>query len=162
MYKTSDLNSCRDLWIELTEHHRQIYNSSGIGGDNPGLFFDKHLEKVGAERIWVVEDEGQVIGMAALVLNDDEVEIEPFVVRSEWRGKGIGQKLMETLVSEARRLGVRYICVRPVARNREAADFFFESGFDILGHIQMLMDLSSDGADKWEEGPTLFNRSFRV
>ncbi len=162
MYKTSDLNSCRDLWIELTEHHRQIYNSSGIGGDNPGLFFDRHLEKVGAERIWVVEDEGQVIGMAALVLNDDEVEIEPFVVRSEWRGKGIGQKLMETLVSEVRRLGVRYICVRPVARNREAADFFFKSGFDILGHIQMLMDLSSDGVGKWEEGPTLFNRSFRV
>src|SRR4029453_18386226 len=57
-YEPGDLEWCRGLWVELTQWHRDIFDSPGIGGDNPGLAFDEHLAKVGAENIWVAEDNG--------------------------------------------------------------------------------------------------------
>ena len=43
LYKPGDLETCRELWVELTEWHRQIYDSPGIGGADPGKQFDEHL-----------------------------------------------------------------------------------------------------------------------
>ncbi|MEE9223344.1 MAG: hypothetical protein V3U51_01160 [Thermoplasmata archaeon] len=50
-YQQSDLESCRSLWVDLTQRHRDIYESSTIGGDDPGENFDKHLSHVGGKNI---------------------------------------------------------------------------------------------------------------
>ena len=157
-YRPSDFERCRALWVELTECHREIYGDPSIGGDNPGLYFDKHLERVGAPRIWVAECAGEILGLTGLVLDDQEGEIEPVIVKSGHRGKGIGQALVNRVIEEARKLGVRYLSVKPVARNGEAISFFYASGFQILGHIEMFMDLSQQG--KWKAGPELAGCTF--
>lgn len=46
-YTSADLAACRALWIELTEWHRDLYKTLEIGGFDPGLLFDAHLERVG-------------------------------------------------------------------------------------------------------------------
>ena len=43
-YESRDLDACRGLWEELTQWHRDLYQNPGIGGDDPGRFFDRHLE----------------------------------------------------------------------------------------------------------------------
>ncbi len=160
-YRPSDLEQCRELWAELTQRHREIYNDPTIGGDAPGLYFDKHLNRVGPERIWVAACAGQVLGFAGLILNDQGAEIEPIVVRSEHRNKGIGRALLDRAIKEAKELDARYLSVKPVARNLEAISFYYDLGFRTLGEIEMFMDLQPSAPDTWKPGPDLFGHSFK-
>jgi GNAT superfamily N-acetyltransferase len=158
-YEPRDLEVCRRLWVELTQWHRHIYESPEIGGDDPGRAFDEHLAKVGAENIWVAEVEGQVVGLAGLITED--FELEPVVVAERYRGVGIGRLLAEAVVSAARARGARTLQVRPVARNVEAIRFFHELGFDVLGHVDLQLDIADRERDPWIPGERLADRDFR-
>ena len=160
-YQPSDLERCRVLWAELTGHHRQIYDDPTIGGDDPGLHFDEHLARVGPERIWVAERAGDVVGLTGLLLDGREAEVEPIVVAAAHRGAGIGRALLEHVVGQAKGLGVRYLSVKPVARNAEAIAFFHGAGFQTLGHIELFVDLAEREPSPWKPGPELFGYPFR-
>jgi ribosomal protein S18 acetylase RimI-like enzyme len=160
-YHPSDLEECRTLWVELTQRHRELYNDPTIGGDTPGFYFDKHLARVGPEWLWVAEHEGEVVGLVGLIVDDREAEVEPIVVAATHRDKGIGRDLLNRMVEEAKKLGVRYLSVKPVARNAEAISFYYGFGFQTLGEIEMFMDLGAPMPGTWKPGPELFGHSFQ-
>ena len=160
-YTSPDLDQCRKLWAELTQRHRDIYNDPSIGGDDPGLHFDKHLGRAGAENIWVAECDGEVVGLVGLIVEGQEAEIEPIVVTPKCRNTGIGRALIRHVIDEAQKRNVRYLNVRPVARNIDAISFFHDAGFDTLGHIELFVDLRAPSSDTWEPGPELFGRAFK-
>lgn len=62
-YVSADYSACRMLWVdrmlwvELTEHHRRIYEDPSVGGDDPGSAFDYLAEP---ERVasWVADLDG--------------------------------------------------------------------------------------------------------
>ena len=120
-YVPTDLQQCRSLWSEMVERHREIYDDPSIGGENPGIEFDNHLNNVGAERIWVAASDEEVFGFVSLIVDGEQAEVEPMVVASEHRGRGIGRKLLNCAAEEAKRLGVLCLYVKPVARNEEEA-----------------------------------------
>lgn len=157
-YQQSDLEQCRALWTELTEHHRELYNDPTIGGLDPSLHFDRHLARVGSDHLWVAVGD-EVLGLVGLVVGQQEAEVEPIVVARCWRGRGIGQLLLERAIAEARRLGVRFLNVRPVARNTEAISWFHRAGFRVLGHVELFVDLQPRPGS-WQPGPTLFGCRF--
>ena len=156
-YLPTDLESCRSLWRELTEWHRQIYQDPSIGGAYPEEYFDKHLADVGADRLWVAVLESQMAGLVGLMVKEEEAEIEPLIVSRPYRHKGVGRSLIEVVVSEARRLGVKFLSVRPVARNVEAITFLHKQGFKNIGHIELFIDFTDQ---RWKEGLKLFNIQF--
>ncbi|MFQ5883932.1 MAG: GNAT family N-acetyltransferase [Thermoplasmata archaeon] len=160
-YEPSDLERCRMLWEELTQAHKEIYDDLSIGGDKPGLYFDKHLSRVGPERIWVADRDGEVIGMVGLIVEEQKTEVEPVVVTSGERGKGIGKLLLDHVIEQAKKIGVRFLSIKPVARNTRAISLFHSLGFRMLGHIDMLMELQPPTEIKWKAGPELFGRSFK-
>jgi ribosomal protein S18 acetylase RimI-like enzyme len=160
-YQPADLGRCRVLWTELTQRHRDVYDDSAIGGDAPGLYFDKHLAQVGPERVWVAEQDGEVVGLVGLIVNDQEAEVEPVVVAATHRGQEIGRALLNHVLEEAKRLGVRYLSVKPVARNVEAIAFYYDFGFRTLGEIEMFMDLRTPAPGTWKPGPELFGHAFK-
>jgi len=159
-YDSSDLQACRDLWVELTAHHRHIYGVDTIGGDDPGAQFDEHLLAVGPEMIWVAERESRVVGLTGLIVDGTSAEVEPVVVTEGERGRGIGRALVQQVIQEAAAIGVSLLSVRPVGRNTAALRFFREAGFDVLGHIEAFMDLEGDR--EWVDGETIADREFRV
>jgi GNAT superfamily N-acetyltransferase len=159
-YESSDLDRCRALWAELTQRHREIYDDPSIGGAQPGLEFDGHLARVGAERVWVAVLDGDVVGFASLIHNGDEAEIEPVVVASTHRGQRIGQALVSRVIEEAKKLGVLCLGVKPVARNRDAISFFYEAGFRTLGHVHLFMWFGESSSDMWKPGPEMFGKPF--
>jgi ribosomal protein S18 acetylase RimI-like enzyme len=161
-YRPEDLESGRALWVELTEYHRSIYRSPGIGGPDPGSQFDGHLERVGAERIWVAEVDGQVVGLAGLIPGEGEAELEPLIVSELYRGLGIGRQLAKAVISAARAAGFRQVKVRPVARNESAIQFFHAMGFDILGQIELFVDFGTADRQVWKQGERFAGRDFRV
>ena len=161
-YVPRDLMACRQLWVALTQWHRDIYDSPNIGGDNPGLAFDKHLHEVGADNIWVAEVEGEVVGLTGLILEGDEAELEPLVVLDQFRGLGIGRRLAETVIEQARKAGIRQLKVRPVGGNEKAIQFFHAMGFNVIGHIELFQEFKPEAQQIWQEGEKIANRNFRV
>ncbi|HEX9909011.1 MAG TPA: GNAT family N-acetyltransferase [Thermoplasmata archaeon] len=157
-YKPSDKEACRSLWRELTEWHRDLYADPSIGGKHPEVFFDKHLKKVGPGKIWVAVKGAQVVGFAGLVVGDEEAELEPIVVAKEHRGQGIGRRLVEAVVSEAESMGVRFLNVRPVARNASAIRYFAGRGFNKVGRVELFIDYTGT---KWKKGLRMHDTEFQ-
>jgi N-acetylglutamate synthase-like GNAT family acetyltransferase len=123
--------------------------------------FDQHLSRVGAERVWVATSEGDVVGLVSLIVEGEQAEVEPIAITSEYRGGGIGRRLLERAVIEAKKLGVKCLYVKPVARNTEAISFFYEAGFRTLGHVQLFMWLGPATPDQWKPGPEMFGKPFK-
>ena len=141
-YDPDDYDACRALCVELAEHHRIIYDSPGIGGDDPGSWWDRRLESPRRVGAWVAIEGGAVIGVAGLeTMDDDEIEVEPIIVSNEVRGRGIGRLLMERLMSECRDLGYRSLSVRSVARNFGAFAAWRKMGFTRVGLVELFVDL---------------------
>jgi N-acetylglutamate synthase-like GNAT family acetyltransferase len=162
VYQEKDLEDCRSLWAELTQHHRELYNDPSIGGAQPGLFFDRHLKQAGANHIWVAERDGRVIGLVGLLFSGLEAEVEPIIVLRDCRGAGVGQSLLAQAVAAARQAGVHYLNVRPVSRNLEAILFFFREGFELLGRPELFMDLQAPESGRWKPGPEVLGCSFKI
>jgi ribosomal protein S18 acetylase RimI-like enzyme len=156
-YESQDLLQCRALWGQLTERHREIYQDPKIGGETPELKFDEHLASSGSEQIWVAVEEQKVVGFVGLVEKGNEGEVEPIIVAKSHRGRGIGKRLLETVIEQAKLKQVRLLSVRPVARNVEAIEFFHDLGFTNIGFIELFMDLSNR---KWNPGIELFGCEF--
>jgi N-acetylglutamate synthase-like GNAT family acetyltransferase len=160
-YEDRDREACRSLWRTLTQTHRDLYDDQTIGGDaDLGEPFDAHLGRVGAERIWVADEAGVVVGFAGLIVEGAAGELEPIVVAQSARKSGIGRALVERVVAEARAAGLRRLDVRPAARNDTAIRFFHELGFDSLGQLELMIYLQ-DQKD-WPVRARLADREFRA
>ena len=70
---------------------------------------------------------------------------------------GIGRRLVETILDEARRLGVRFLSVKSVVRNLEARKFFNKQSFRNVDHIELFIDFSNQ---QWKKGLKLFDLIF--
>lgn len=163
-YLDDDLDTCRELWVKLTEAHRQIYDAPSIGGDSPGLRFDEQLGRVGPERIWVAEDADTIVGMIGLQPGSEEgsLEVEPLVVAPEARSGGVGTALIQHVIEVVKGMGLRDLNVRVVGRNAEAIRFYHDIGFDVIGYIELLYDTSPRQEQIWREQETIAGRDFRV
>lgn len=140
-YEPRDLAPCRALWRSLTERHRELYADPSIGGAAPGFELDAYLTRSDLHRLWVAEHGAGVVGLCGLLVAGEEAELEPIVVDPEHRHGGLGSRLAQHAVAEARRLGARYVNVRPVARNLEAIRFFHREGFRLLGRYELSIAL---------------------
>jgi len=160
-YLVEDYDACRDLWIELTQHHRDIYNAHMIGGDDPGADFDEYLEMDSRAISWVATLDGAVVGLTGLLIGHPEAEIVPVVVTASQRGSGVGAMLVDHAIAEAKTRGLSSIKVRPVARNVSAMQFFHRVGFQTLGHVELFMNLVPS-TTAWLTGLTMHERDWQV
>jgi N-acetylglutamate synthase-like GNAT family acetyltransferase len=151
-YEAKDLEPCRALWAELVQHHRELYNDATLGGDNPGLEFDRHIARDDLAAFWVADQEGEVAGMTGLLFWGREAEIEPVVVARNVRGTGIGKLLIARALDEARSRGARFLSLRPVVRNRDALRLFMRQGFTKAGQVELSMDLGGEPPYDWRRG----------
>jgi len=142
-YDPRDLDRCRALWRSLVQRHRDIYGDPALGGPDPGTEFDAYRENPQLHRVWVAESDGKVVGLCGLLVQGEESELEPIVVDPEHRSRGIGALLAAQAIAESRRLGFKYVNVRPVARNVEAIRFFHREGFRLLGRFELSIALDA-------------------
>jgi GNAT superfamily N-acetyltransferase len=147
-YERRDREACRRLFDELVEAHRGLYPGADIGSRF-------NLEG----QIFVAEDDGRVVGYAGLIRHKRRVELEPIVVASSHRGRGVGRALAERVVQEAREAGAIGIFVRPVGRNRDAIAFFHAMGFDVLSYLRLEIDFEPRERHLAER---IADRDFRV
>ena len=101
-----------------------------------------------------------VVGLTGLLGDGDETEIEPVVVSAAHRARGIGRRLLEHMLAEARARGATSVSIRPVARNALAIRRFHAAGFRILGHIEMFQKLDPASDHGWKPGLDLHGHEF--
>ena len=160
-YEPRDLQACRALHAELVVRHREIYGDPTIGGDDPGAGFDDHLKNPELAVLWVAIADGRVVGLTSLLVRGDEADVEPIVVTSGARSRGVGGALLEHAIEEARRRGIRFLGAKPVARNVEALAFFHDHGFATLGHLDVFLELSKPTPREWKDGVRVHGRRYR-
>ena len=151
-YQDSDYNICLALCRELAQHHADIYGDPAIARGDSVKWFEGLFNRDGYVGIWIAEIDNHAAGFAGLFSHGEEGEIEPVVVASGFRNKGIGTRLVRYLVEEARKRKVRFLSIRPVARNKEALALFVRLGFNLVGHIDLFQDLSETSTRKWQPG----------
>jgi ribosomal protein S18 acetylase RimI-like enzyme len=120
--------------------------------------FDKELDGLPGDyappdgRLWLVEYDGRPAGCVALhKLAPQICEMKRLYLRPEFRGKGIGRKLCDRILSEARTIGYRHLrldTVEPVMK--DAVAMYRRLGFreiapycnnPIAGALYMEIDL---------------------
>ena len=159
-YRVSDHTNCQSLWIELTEYHQEIYDDSTIGGENLAQGFKEHLERYGGESFWVAEEDELIIGLIGLIVRGKAAEVEPIIIKSSHRKKGIGKKLLQFIINHAIEKEIKYLSIRPVARNKMAIKIFHGMGFNTIGHVELFMDLKEKESKKWKTGIELHDIPF--
>ena len=161
-YRESDSEACNSLYAELTRHHAEIYGDPTISGTDPGRGFRPYMENPRRHGTWVAEVEGKVVGMAGLLVHSkDEAEVEPVVVTAAHRSRGIGSLLVDRVVEETRKTGIRFLSIRPVVRNERALSLYVRLGFDTIGFIDLLQDLSNRYDRKWKPGIEIHGNKLR-
>lgn len=78
--------------------------------------------------ILVYEENNKIIGVLSYLLIYDRVEIEYIVVDNEYKRKGIGSKLLNSIDLE----GIKNITLEVRESNKEAIGFYKSNGFDIV------------------------------
>jgi GNAT superfamily N-acetyltransferase len=142
-YRDTDYKVGRELWVELVQYHMDIYKTAFSSGSQMGHGFDEYLKNPDRRGTWVAESDGQVIGLGGLLVSGTEHgEVEPMVVAEKFRGKGVSRALMNRIVAEAEKAGVRFLSVRPGARNKRAISAYFKLGFKNVWTVQLIRELN--------------------
>lgn len=124
----------------------QIINSVIAGGDT--YVFDPETPENEMLAYWfspekyvyVAEDEGEILGTYWIKANQpglgSHVGNGAYMVSPSAKGKGIGRKMAEHSIEEARRLGFHSIQFNFVVKSNEVAVKLWKSiGFEVIGEI---------------------------
>ena len=101
--------------------------------------------------IFIAEVDGKIIGYVMFVkkvetplkLKYDYALITDLYVKPEYRGKGIGKKLLLTVLEYLKREGVKYVEITVWANNIKAINLYKKLGFKEYS-IRMIKQLSND------------------
>jgi GNAT superfamily N-acetyltransferase len=163
-YRPFDHSACRRLWAELVRHLQSLHADPGLGGHDPGAGFEEYLTRLDLSGMWVAEEaEEGVVGFVGLVLDGRAGAVEPIVVTTSMRGRGIGRAMLARVVEEARRRGLHRLTVSPPARDASALRLLHAAGFADVATVTVSVDLlARRGGDARPSTIDLYDMSFHV
>lgn len=133
-----------------------IYSCEQVCFEDPWSFamlYDDICETPAAVYI-VCELRGQIIGYAGTHMVIDESHITNVCVRPEYRKRGYGKALMETLMEISRENGAEAITLEVRVSNRAALRLYLGLGFTIAGIRRNYYPGREDAYVMWlGEGP---------
>ena len=133
--RTSDVRAIRALVAPLAEQ-RVLVSKEAV------TYFESLQE------FRVADLDGRVVGCGALhVMWEDLAEIRTLAVAPDQLGTGLGGRLLETLVDDAREIGVeRLFCLT------FETDFFLRHGFEVIEGQAVPMDVYAELLRSYDEG----------
>ena len=127
--KISDAKAICSLINYYAEHDKMLFRSLAEIYENLQTFS-------------VAEDKGVVIGCCALeVIWSDLAEIKSLAIAPEHRNRGVGTRLVTTILSQARQLGVPQVFALTLEPG-----FFQKLGFTVVAKEALPMKVWSDCA----------------
>ena len=102
-------------------------------------------------RIYVARDRTRVLGMVSILHSISTAEggpvglLEDLVVRPEWRGRGLGSKLLAYAIAQARAEGLLRLILLTDGDNFNAQRLYERAGFARSGMLPMRLRLRRSG-----------------
>lgn len=87
-------------------------------------------------RLFVLRDQGRVAGMANVLVTISTAEgcrvalLEDVIIHNEYRGKGLGRRLVEHVLAWAKTEGMARVTLLADRDNKAALDFYRKLGFE--------------------------------
>jgi GNAT superfamily N-acetyltransferase len=158
-YRPSDHSAGRRLWSELTNQHNQMYGEAVAEG---GAGFEEYLTRLDLSGLWVADhaDDG-VIGLIGLIMRGRAGEVEPIVVTTSHRHKGVGRRLLRHVAAEAKKRNMSALTISPSSRNVEAIRSLHAAGYDVVSSIELTLDLDRHQHEWQLDGLELHELQFR-
>ena len=158
-YRPSDHSAGRRLWSELTNQHNRMY---GEPATDAGAGFEEYLTRLDLSGIWVADhaDDG-VIGLVGIIMRGRAGVVEPIVVTTSHRHKGVGRKLLRHVAAEAKKRNLSSLTISPASRNVEAIRSLHAAGYDVVSSIELTLDLDRTPHEWQTEGLELHTLQFR-
>jgi len=121
-------------------------------GGRSEKYFHSVIDK---DTILIAEDKHIIIGfiqfgavtIPSIKTNDEDIELNKIYVRTDQHGKGIGKKLMESMLSHQRLENVERIYLDVYGENKKAIGLYEKYGFSIIGKTPFIADNKIIGYD---------------
>jgi len=138
-----------DLSSAIARQISELYQQ--LGGDKNQVDLDAILEESNPIILAYCMDEGKVIGIASMctykVISGEKGWIEDVVVDASSRGKGIGRKLMDTLIHKGKALNLTEILLFTEAHRLPAIRLYTDLGFKVkesrIYHLKMKQEITN-------------------
>jgi GNAT superfamily N-acetyltransferase len=94
------------------------------------------LDNPALGKLFVLRDQGRVAGMANVLVTLSTAEgcrvavLEDVIIRSEYRGKGLGRLLLEHVLAWVKMKGMARVTLLADRGNKAALDFYRKLGFE--------------------------------
>ncbi|MGN0410411.1 MAG: GNAT family N-acetyltransferase [Candidatus Fimousia sp.] len=135
---TSETNKLLECIIQLSEHHNQV--SVNFKGSFPSRPYEETI-RIFSEGlqdknsyIAVIEDADKIVGFCKVDLISKNGKLDYLVVLQEYRGKGLGNQLMDWAMNTFRKHHIKHIEVKVVDGN-DAIHLYEKYGFKMQSHI---------------------------
>jgi N-acetylglutamate synthase-like GNAT family acetyltransferase len=127
----------------IIDRHRELYDKEyGFSSDFVDYVekyvkeFDKNHDET-KENIWIAEAGGKRVGMIALVkAAEDTAQLRWFLIEPEMRGKGLGHRLMKTLIDFSKEKGYKHIFLWTVDILKAARHLYKYYGFKLTETVE--------------------------
>lgn len=136
----------RDAVVELI-HQLNVYEADLVGDrrrdyDGADAYYDELMARLTRRngRIVLAEDKGVVVGAMGFSLDQDAAYVEDevrnhgtvtdLIVHSEWRGKGIGQMLLNEAERLTKEAGLKRLMIGALVANERAERTYRQFGFE--------------------------------
>ena len=134
----ADLEAIREIYNEAILTTTATFDTEPKAADERLKWFQSHDER---HPILVAVADGKVVGWSSLTRWSerrayDETAETSFYVRSEFRGRGIGRKLKEATIVEAKRLGFHSLIARVAQGSEESLHLNESVGFVLVGTLK--------------------------
>ncbi len=129
--KIEDISLLPDIEYSAGESFRDLPDLAWIADDD-AMSVETHLKYVIKGTSWIAEADDQIVGFLCAESTAIDLHVWLLAVRREWQGKGIGRRLMKTVIEHAHRnefISVTLTTFREVPWNEP---FYRSLGFEMV------------------------------
>ncbi len=124
----ADIEQVKKIVFTALAEYGLTHDSIGVDSDLEDI--EANYIRTGGMFEIVEDDDGQIIGCVGLHrISDGVCELRKMYLEREVRGKGLGKRLLERCVEQARRLGYRRVELETAAPLKEAISLYERYGF---------------------------------
>ena len=134
--KPDDIRATVEMFATVTAEHRWVGTEAGFDQDKRVAMYAESLADPASHRFLIaVTRGGEVVASAHAQLAPYGVAEIGMAIAADWRGRGLGGRLLDALLLEVRDLGAHKVTLQVWPHNQHAIRLYASRGFATEGRL---------------------------